>query len=453
MDLENFIYGCFKTISPTRTLSKNWHIKIISQYLESIQQHKRLIINIPPRCMKSTCVSIAWPAWMLGKDPSLNIIVASYSKDLSTKHSLDTRYIIQSDWYKNIFPNTILSKEENTKHKFKTVQRGFRLATSIGATLTGEGGDILIADDPITPMEANSVRYRKRIIDWFEQVFASRLNSLKTGIIVIVMHRLHEEDLISYLIAKKHSRWTQLSLQMVTESAQNIYCGDKLLYCIKKNEILDKNRYNEDDIETIKQDVGSYVFAAQYQQSPLPISGNIIKKEHFRRYKTLQIKDHEISQSWDTASGINEKNDYSVCITYTLTNNYIYIIDVLRRRLDYPSLKNTLIKLAKDYEPYEILIEKKSSGTQLLQDLSKQTFLPLVTITPKKSKFDRLNIVLPLIEEGKIVLPYYASWLADFENELISFPHSKHDDQVDSLTQLLIRIKNRKHEEMRLRIL
>ena len=454
MNFEKFIYECFHTISPARELSKNWHIRVIANYLENIQKHRRLIINIPPRCMKSTCVSVAWPAWILGHNPSSNIIVASYSKGLSLKHSLDTRCIIQSDWYKKIFHNTILSREQNTKHKFQTTERGFRLATSIGATLTGEGADILIADDPITPMEVNSVRYRRRVVDWFEQVFVSRLNCFKKGVVIVVMHRLHEEDLVSHLLAKKILKWDCLSLQMVAENPKKFFCGNDLVYSVKTGEILDKLRYSKDDIELIKQDVGSYTFAAQYQQRPISTSQSVVKKEYFGRYKSLLGMKYEAKQSWDTASGTNEDNSYSVCITYAIIEGKVYIVDVFRDHLDYIKLKSKVRDLAAQYDAHEILIEEKASGIQLLQELgSDDIFLPLIGIKPRVSKLDRLNKILPLIEGKRVMLPETGTWLQDFEEELTSFPNSPHSDQVDTLTQILLHLKKGTQRNMTLRAL
>ncbi|MBQ4874965.1 MAG: phage terminase large subunit [Rickettsiaceae bacterium H1] len=452
MNFINFIYRCFHTISPARKLSKNWHIKVIACYLEKITRHKRLIINIPPRCMKSTCVSVAWPAWVLGHNPSSNIIVASYSKGLSIKHSLDTRCIIQSDWYKAMFPRTILSKEQNTKHKFHTTARGFRLATSIGATLTGEGADILIADDPITPLEAHSIKYRTRVIDWFEQMFVSRLNCPKKGAIVVVMHRLHEHDLIARLLKKKFFKWECLSLPMVADYSQDIFCGNKLIYHLKQGEILDGKRYSKNDIELIKQDVSSYAFSTQYQQNPVQTSSGIVKKEYFSRYSSLPQTKYNVNQSWDTASTTNENSSYSSCITYAFINGKIYITEVFRGRINYPQLKLKVKELATKYNARKILIEEKACGIQLLQELNNSNdFSPVIGIKPKIGKIDRLQKVLPLIEGKKIALPYEADWLEDFEEELTSFPNSRYSDQVDSLTQLLLYLRKERQKNMTLK--
>ena len=158
------------------------------------------MINIPPRYLKSVICSVAFPAWVMGRNPTKRIIVASYSKILATKHSQDTRLIMQSKWYKKNFPRTIIAEGMNEKNKFCTTENGFRFATSTGGTLTGEGGDILIVDDPHNPMHVFKKNTRNKVINWFSSVFSSRLNNKKTGSIMIVMQRLHEEDLCGYLL-------------------------------------------------------------------------------------------------------------------------------------------------------------------------------------------------------------------------------------------------------------
>ena len=225
-DFLSFLKLCFNTTSPTNQIINNWHIKVIADRLEATLNGKinRLIINMPPRYVKSICVSVAWPSWIFALNPQARIIVASYSQTLSEKLSLDNRYILQSEWYKKLFPHVILSKDQNTKQKFQTIQRGYRFATSVGGSITGEGGNFLIIDDPMNPLQALSKTYRQRVCNWFEQSFMTRLNDRKHSVVVIVMHRLHTEDLSGYLLSKKlHNKWNVLSLPMIAEKKHIIY--------------------------------------------------------------------------------------------------------------------------------------------------------------------------------------------------------------------------------------
>jgi hypothetical protein len=248
----------------------NWHINAISDKLQQVIEGKvtRLIINIPPRYLKSICVTVAWPAWLLGHNPSIKIMTASYSQALSNKHSQDCRLLINSPWYQNLFPATKITKGENQKSKFVTTKRGFRFATSTGGTATGEGGDILIIDDPQNPNKINSKKYRENTIEWFEQTFVSRLNNKKTGAIVIVMQRLHAEDLCGYLLKHKRQQWDLLQIPAISDEEKGI--------------VLHEAREDLEALNKLKLELGEYNFSAQYQQNPVPNKGAMIDKAWFK---------------------------------------------------------------------------------------------------------------------------------------------------------------------------
>ncbi|XVN43007.1 MAG: hypothetical protein RCG15_01525 [Candidatus Rickettsia vulgarisii] len=169
-DFNSFINKVFTIVNHGVEYQANWHIKLIGEYLQAVEKGeiKRLIINIPPISLKSICIGVAWPAWLLGHDPTKRIISTSYSQVLSDKHSLDCRLVMSSDWYQQLFPKTILSKTHNRKSKFLTTSNGFRFATSVGGSVTGEGGDILIIDDPHNPGQIASEKIRNKTIEWFE---------------------------------------------------------------------------------------------------------------------------------------------------------------------------------------------------------------------------------------------------------------------------------------------
>ncbi len=280
------------------------YIKVIADRLEAVSasEVRRIIFNMPPRSMKSMCVSVAWPVWILGNQPAARIIVASYSQRLSEKHSLDTRRIMQSGWYRELFPEVELSQEQNTKYKFQTVQRGYRIAISVGGTLTGEGGDFIIVDDPLSSTQALSEALRKRAINWFDQTLVSRLNNRKKGVIVLVMHRLHLGDLTGHLLSKPKNIWHHICLPMISENKEIIYSIKKpaplfpvpviqvarsttneriewpynkpashaapvrILYSREEGQLL--CHLGGGEVEMIKDELGSYAFAVQYQQKP-----------------------------------------------------------------------------------------------------------------------------------------------------------------------------------------
>lgn len=437
--LIDFFTKSFYSVFPGYKFYKSWYIELLVDRLQGVAagKIKRLMINMPPRSLKSLLVSVSWPAWLLGCNPKIRIIVASYSSMLSVKHSLDTRCIINTEWYKNMFPDLILSKEQNTKYKFQTTHQGFRVATSLGGSLTGEGADILIADDPMTPLQALSQKLRLRAIDWFEQTFMTRLNDRQRGSVIIVMHRLHSEDLCGYLISKPNNMWEKLSLPLLAEETEQFKkFMSTNIYTRKANSILDNKRYLLEDVNLLKLELGTQGFAAQYQQNPIAFCNSLIKKEWINRYKILP-SNYTIIHSWDTANSANSNSDYSAGLIFANSGAKWYLLEVIRGKWEYSALKNTITQTAQIWKPSAILIEEKGSGQQLCQELKEHTKLPIIGRKPYLDKTTRLIKVLPLIESGKLFLPLSASWLQDFEYEIFSFPKSVNDDQLDSLVQYL----------------
>ncbi|WCR59123.1 MAG: hypothetical protein PG978_000537 [Wolbachia endosymbiont of Ctenocephalides felis wCfeF] len=415
-------------------------------------------------------MSVAWPAWILGNQPTARIIVASYSQRLSEKHSLDTRCIMQSIWYRELFPEVELSTEQNTKYKFQTVQRGYRIATSVGGTLTGEGGDFIIVDDPLSSTQALSETLRKRATNWFDQTLVSRLNNRKKGAIVLVMHRLHLEDLTGHLLSKPKIIWHHIRLPMISENKEVIYSVKKtaptffvpviqvttnghtsnkswisasrvgmvppvILYSREEGQPL--YPLDEGEVEMIKAELGSYAFAAQYQQNPLPLSSGIIKLEWLKRYRNFPDDLSHVTQSWDTAVSTSNASNFSVCTTWAKVGNKFYLLDVYRAKLEYPKLKEQVLSLAARWTPHAILVEAKTSGQQLVQELKANSDLPIIEIVPHDDKLARFHQIVPIIESGKVFLPHQAIWLNDFEYEILMFPEAHHNDQVDSTVQYL----------------
>lgn len=451
-DLSSFIGKTLLSCDPDAPYLPNWHIDLIAEHLEAARNGtlKRLIINMPPRSLKSICVSVAWPAWLLGHNPKSRIIAASYSSVLATKHSIDCRQVIQSPWYRQLFPEVELAYDQNEKSKFMTKQRGFRMATSVGGSLTGEGGNYLILDDPINPMQATSPLHRKLVNQWFDHTFASRLNDKRKGVIVLVMQRLHQDDLTGYLLEK--GGWQHLCLPMVANEREVHDFGD--IYKVREaGEFLHMGRENTETIERTKRELGSMAFAAQFQQQPVPEEGNMIRAWWFGRYKTLPLNVMRKVQSWDTAIKSGVRNDASVCLTFYEHEGHSYLLDAAVMRCGYPDLKKAVCNLYARWKPDALLIEDKASGQQLIQDLRREGEIPVIGLMPKNDKVTRFAAVSAMIEAGRLLLPEEAPWLAAFEDELLRFPNATHDDQVDALTQYLDWLRMGILEKLRVRTL
>ncbi len=282
-ELAAFMARCFATLNPGARFMPNWHIELIAEYLQACGRGEltRLIINMPPRSLKSLCVSVAWPAFLLGHAPERRVMAASYAQGLSNQHSNDCRHVMQSEWYRRLFPDTRLCREQNEKHKFATTAHGVRFATSVSGTATGEGGDVLIADDAINPLQAMSAAGREAVNGWFDHTFATRLNDKKRGVIVVVMQRLHAEDLSGYLLEK--GGWEHLCLPAVAPARSVLMCG-RVRKVRRKGELLHAKRENGTMIERAKRELGSAHFAAQYQQAPLTTQSSMVQLDWFTRF-------------------------------------------------------------------------------------------------------------------------------------------------------------------------
>jgi len=441
--LAAFTRKTFTTVDPGAVYQHNWHIDLIAEYLEACTRGeiKRLIINMPPRYMKSISVSVAWPAWLLGRNPSEQIMVASFADNLAIKLSTDCRLVLQSQWYRDIFPGTVITGDQNEKRKFVTTQRGYRIATTVGSSVIGEGGNILIVDDPVNAMQALSETEREHANTWFDQAYTSRLNDKKNGVMVLVMQRLHQNDLTGHLLEK--GGWEHLVIPKVAEKRTIIDFG-RVKRVIEPGDVLHPARQSADDIEREKQAMGSYAFAAQCQQRPTPAEGGIFKREWFlERYDTRREIYRSITQSWDTAHKASEINDPSVCTTWGETESGYHLLHVLVQRMEYPELKRVAINHAEAWAVDALLIEDKASGQSLIQDLRRESKLPVIAIQPQGDKVTRASVVSPTVEAGKVILPKQAQWLSDFEDEIFSFPNAAHDDQVDSVSQFLAWAKNK----------
>jgi predicted phage terminase large subunit-like protein len=436
-DFNSFINKVFNTVSPSTKYEPNWHIELIADYLEAVQKGeiKRLIINMPPRSLKSICISVAWPAWILAHDPSKRIMVSSYSQILSIKHSLDCRLVLSSGWYQEIFPSTILSKKHNQKSKFLTTLNGFRFATSVGGSATGEGGDVLIIDDPHNPSHINSPKMRKSTIDWFEQTFITRLNNKNKGAIILVMQRLHQEDLSGYLL-NNHKSWQHLKIPVMANQDYHFFINNKE-YKFLQGDVLHSFRDQKDYLINLEQEIGFYNYSSQYLQEPIKLGYSLLQNEYLRYYETLPEKFDYFVQSWDTAIKISENADYSVCTCWGVIGRQYYLVYLLRDKLTYPELKSGIEKLAKKYYPKFILIEDKASGQSVIQDLKLCGFSNIIAIKPKYDKITRFTSIISLFQSGCVCIPKASNFSPILLKELLSFPHSKNDDIVDSISQFL----------------
>ena len=437
-----FLMRAWPEVTAGELVSWNWHLDAIAYELDRVArgENRRLIVNLPPRNGKSKLISVIWVAFMLGRDPTLNFVCVSYSNELSGKLARDCLSIMQSDWYRGLFRGTNVSRKRSASWDFETTRGGGRLATSVSGTLTGRGGDIIILDDVIKPEDATSDVARTNLNNWFQSTLSSRLNDKATGAILCVMQRLHQFDLSGTLLDT--GGWAHLSLPATATENEVIKLTRGRVHVRSPGDVLHAEREPRTVLDELKAAMGSAAFNAQYQQEPTPAEGNLFRREwiHYYDPAALERGYGMVIQSWDTAIKTGLANSCSVCITAIVRGMDIYILDIWRSRVEFPELKRKAVELAQQNRPDTILIEDKASGQQLLQELRAvhEHGVPRpLGRQPDSDKLTRAAGVTGMVEAGQLHLPEKASWLSDFETELMSFPNGRHDDQVDALSQLM----------------
>lgn len=449
LDLMSFVHRSFSELNPQTPFILSPHMEVTAARLEACRKGRinRLIVNQPPRSLKSHAVSVAFPAWLLGHDPSLQIICASYGQDLADKHARDCRRLMSSAFYQRLFPGTRLSPEKQSVNEFITTKQGFRLSLSVGGPLTGRGAYIIILDDPLKPDDALSETRRNSVNEWYDNTLLSRLNSKEKGIIIIVMQRLHQDDLVGHV--REQGNWDTLSFPAIAESDESYEYQTgfgKSMFTRKAGEALQPERESLSTLKTIRATMGEYHFASQYQQNPMPLSGMIVKSDWIKHYapENLPRRFSFKLQSWDTANKSGDLNDFSVCTTWGVYDRHYYLLDVFRKRVNYPDLRRAVKDEARKHDVNIILIEDKASGTQLIQDLKADGVLGIRAYDPPpgSDKTIRLYAQTAEFEGGRVLLPESAPWLDEYTRELTSFPGCKFDDQVDSTTQALDHLKS-----------
>lgn len=432
-DFLAFAYWCFSKLLPNDPLSREWFHEVIAALLTNRTGRLRIIINAPPRSMKSFLISIAWPAYKLGIDPTHRFICGSYSQTLAYKTAWTCRKIMESDWYQELFP-TRLAK--STEDELVTTQGGFRFAVSIGGTLTGLGGDTLIIDDPLNASDALSDVIREGTNQWFDGTLMSRLNQKAAGRVIVVQQRLHQHDLTGHLLEK--GDWESLVYPAIAPEDTRIVLPNRS-FIWRRGEPLQLR----EDLKTlayVERETGYMEFQAHYLQRPVPDQGNDLKREWLKWCETPPTRQAGdlIVQSCDTAIKATRNSDFSTLLTFLVRHGTYYLMDVWREKVEFHDLCPAVAQRIKMFKPNAVVIEEHAMGVPLISELKRQTGIDcIIPVRPKKDKRSRMNGQTPKLQAGSLVLPKSAPWLGDFMLEYLSFPSGKTDDIMDALSQFL----------------
>src|SRR5216684_462071 len=355
-DFRSFVQYVFGVLRPGIEFRPNWHIDAMTYKLSQVAtgEVKRLIITVPPRNLKSICASVALPAWFLGHHPSERAVAISYSADLAKVHANDFRRVVNDPLYQTVFPDMRVAR--NTDQEITTTLRGKRYATSIEGTLTGLGGNLFIIDDPIKLGDAFSEVVRTRGIEWYRSTLVTRPDDKNAARIVVVMQRVHQQDLVGYL--QEQGGFEVLNLPSIAQMAGSYPTGPQSDYFRIAGEILHPQHESAAILLDLKRSMGSMSFSAQYQQTPIPIGGTFIKSKWLKSHTNITFEPTDrIVLSWDIALSEAQTGDYSAGVVLLNRGETFYVLEVVRGRFPFPQLIEKIMEMCRRYPRGALLIE------------------------------------------------------------------------------------------------
>jgi len=467
--LRHFIPQAWHVVEPFAPYKPNWHIDAICEHLEAVEagEIRNLLVTMPPRMMKSLTISVMYPAWRWINEPGMRFLYASYSQDLATLHSVATRRIIESDWYQERWGDRFqLAGDANLKTRFETDRRGMRFSTSVGGVVTGVGGDRIIVDDPHNVKEAESEAIRLSALLWWDQAMSTRLNDPKTGARIVVMQRVHEDDLAGHVI--EQGGYVHLNLPMEYEpGAVQVTGFGKPDPRTEPGELLAPERVGQDEVADLKVRLGSRAYAGQFQQRPAPSEGGMFKRTSWRFWHhrdqplppvPLKMPDGsvhhspcvplperfaEMLQSWDMTFKDTKASDYVCGQVWGAVGADRFLLDQTLARMGFTATLAAFRAMSARWpEVRRKLVEDKANGSAVIDTLQREIG-GIIAVNPEGGKEARAHAAEPFVEAGNYYLPHprIAPWIDAFIEELANFPAGRHDDQVDAMSQAHIRLE------------
>lgn len=477
--LYRFLSNGWRYIDPS-PFTPGWPIEAVAEHLQAVcdGELRRLIINIPPRCAKSSLTSVAFPAWVWTQKqisptsgPGVQFLHASYAQQLALRDSVKCRRLIESPWYKERWGDRFsLTGDQNTKTRFDNTSGGSRLSTSVGSALTGEGGSIIVVDDPNAAQEAFSEATIETTIEWWDSALSTRLNDPKTGAFVVIQQRLSEEDLTGHILSKDKGEWTHLMLPMRYEPERSFVTSIGWKDPREEpGQLLWPERFGEQEVDILERQLGPWAAAGQLQQRPEPKGGGVIKREWWQLWERDEYPPIEYTiASLDTAYTTKTENDFSALTvwgvfsggdqkamanrmvtpdgeltssikrTYTEEHPRVMLLYAWQARLELHELVEKVMETYRTTKGFDkLLIENKAAGHSVAQEIRRlygHEDFAVQLVDPKgQDKLARLYSVQHLFAEGLIYAPDRA-WADMVITQTGNFPKGKHDDLVDTVS-------------------
>lgn len=469
--LSEYIKQAWHIVEPGNKFIDGWHLRAISEHLEAATRGeiRNLIINIPPRHMKSLICCVFWPTWVWTTKPETRWLFSSYGESLSIRDSLKCRRVIQSNWYQRNWGDVFkLTGDQNSKIRFENDKTGYRMATGVGGLGTGDGGDFVIVDDAAKAADAHSPTERENVTDWWDNTMSTRGNDPKTVVKVVIGQRLHEQDLTGHLLDKMKidgQHYEHLCLPAEYEPTNRVTSLGWRDPRIEPGELLWPERFTPAALKDLKSSMDSYAVAGQMQQRPAPDAGGIFRKKDWRYWKpqgvnfppvVVRLEDNtlleidavdlpdsfdEQIQSWDLAFKDTKTSDFVAGQVLGRLGANKYMLDYYKERADIGKTISAIEGMTEKWpRAFAKLVEDKANGPAVIQLLTNR-IVGLIAVTPEGGKVGRAHAAAPSVESHNVYLPHPAlyAWVNGFIDSCAGFPNLAHDDDVDAFTQAIIR--------------
>lgn len=462
---RHFVQQVWPLIEPGRELVPGFYIDAICDHLQAVAEGDiwRLVITLPPGFLKSTLVSVLFPAWKWIGDPSYRFITASHDSDLALRDAVRSRRVIVSDWYQARWGDRfMMTTDQNVKARYENDQTGHRIALGTGSGITGKRADLVLVDDPHDAEDAHRDTALENTVRWWNETVPSRLNDPKYGPKIVIQQRIHVHDLAGTVIAHGYDH---LDLPMEYDPDHAV-SATSLGWTDPRTEpgvLLDPVRYGPDEVAEKRRELGSVAYNAQYQQRPVSAEGGMFKRHWWRIWQprgadlppvsvkqpdgsTTMVRAIEApawwdasAQSWDMTFKKTDAGSYVVGLVGATHGANGYILPGrYRDRTDFPGSVNALQTMTAKYPDVAAkLVEEKANGAAVLDTL-RSSISGLIPVSVDGSKEARASSATARVEAGNWYLPHpvIAPWVDEFIDELSSFPTGHHDDQVDAFSQL-----------------
>lgn len=460
--LYHFVRYMWKVVEPA-DFDDNWHIPLLCEELEAVSrgETKELVLCVPPGSLKSLLVCVFYPAWHWLLHPESRSLYITNDEALTSRDSRRTRQLIVSDQYQDLLlhvhksrdlPLWSFSDDQNAVLDFANTEQGFRVGRSIGAAITGKRGDNLIIDDPVDVKmvldEPQRVAERMEgVWETYKDRLKSRLNNPAEYSVIVIMQRLHMDDLAGKLIRQKLDEPEEYADRKIVSIAMEYDPTHPFVHPKdprkRKGELFFPRRWSEQWARKTKKEMSPAMWAAQYQQMPIPSDGALFREDMFREYAFDPARPPDewdkVLCSVDAAFKGTEKSDFVVMQVWGFLGTDAYLLDIVRARLDYPSTKAALRVLAAKWPTIlEFVIEEKANGAALIAEMSRE--LPrVVPVTPRDSKFARIQTSAVYFHARRVYFPTkeHLPGIVEHKRECLAYPAVRNDDQIDCQAQIL----------------